>query len=405
MKILFITGCYPQECHLELQKYSTLPLQSAANTFQWAVIEGLFDNKVDFSVVCSPFIPTYPLHYRSLFTPQGSMEYRGRIIGHFLRKCTLVGIKQISQSLSIYNFVNKWCEDNAKEEKLGIIIYTPLSSFLKPVIKLKRKYPQIVIASIITDLIDDALNFSSNRNPIKRILLSIESRSEKNNYQFIDKFVLLSKAMEEKIPESKGKSLVIEGIFSPPTTLNTPIKREEKLRTVLYTGSLQKFAGIIELVDSFMLTKNKSFRLVICGSGECADYIKQKSIQDNRIVFKGVLPREQVVDMQSTSTLLINPRRPDNAITRYSFPSKTMEYLASGTPMLGYKLAGIPEEYYDYYYCVEEFGNEELATAIETCLSKTDIELMEKGSIAKAFILNHKTAAIQVSKILKFLNE
>ena len=63
-----------------------------------------------------------------------------------------------------------------------------------------------------------------------------------------------------------------------------------------------------------------------------------------RIEFLGMLPRTDVLELQSKATILVNPRQPVGDFTKYSFPSKTIEYMASGTPLLMYKLPGIPEE-------------------------------------------------------------
>lgn len=405
MKLLFITGCYPSECYKEIQTASRVPLQNASNTFQWAVIDGLLENDVDFTIACSPFIPTFPINYKRLFTPYGIMRYNGRDIGHYLKRCTLIGIKKKSLEHSIFNYANEWCKRNSNEDKLGILIYTPFSGFLNPIIKLKKKYPQIIITSIVTDLIEDVLFFSSNRNLIKRFLNSIEATYEKNNFQKIDKYVLLTKAMEERIPESKGRNIVVEGIYSPCGSLSSAVKKNSECRTILYTGSLQEFAGVVDLVNAFKLINNKDCRLIICGSGECSSYIEESSRKDNRIIFKGVLSREEILALQQSSTLLVNPRRPDNLITKYSFPSKTMEYLASGTPMLGYMLPGIPEEYYDYFLCIDDLSKNGLLNALNMCLEMPEEVLCSIGKKAKEFILNNKNSCKQVSRIMRFIEE
>ena len=41
----------------------------------------------------------------------------------------------------------------------------------------------------------------------------------------------------------------------------------------------------------------------------------------------------------------MNPRSADAEYTKYSFPSKTIEYLATGVPVVMNRLPGIPEEY------------------------------------------------------------
>ena len=102
---------------------------------------------------------------------------------------------------------------------------------------------------------------------------------------------------------------------------------------------------------------------------------------------------------------MINPRKPYLSVTRFSFPSKTMEYLSSGTPMIGYKLEGIPSEYYPYYYTVEDLTSDGLAEVITNVLTKPSEELEAKAKKAFDFIASNKTAEIQAAKIIDFLSK
>lgn len=404
MKVLFISGCYPENYYDALQRASKLPLQNAANTFQWAVINGLVENEVDVTVACSPFVASFPLRYKKIKTPHGPFLYQSRPIGECLSSTTLLGFKERSKARSLYKYAKNWCLKNCNEDKLLVITYTPLSFFVEPIIKLKKNFKQIELVTIITDLIEDANNFALNRNFFKRISISIEKCKEHTAFHYIDKYILLTKAMIERIPEAIGKNIIIEGIYLPSQTPVDYKKVEQSIKTILYTGSLQKFAGIIELVDAFMKLNDPDYRLIICGIGECEDYIRDKGRIDNRIIYKGNLPRQEVLELQITSTLLINPRRPDNTITKYSFPSKTMEYLASGTPMIGYKLQGIPEEYYQYYYIIDDTADDGLFNTMKKCMQLSFNELNDKGKLAREFILSSKTAKQQVAKILQFVN-
>lgn len=174
---------------------------------------------------------------------------------------------------------------------------------------------------------------------------------------------------------------------------------------MLYTGALAAHACINELVDAFMMTSNKNYRLVICGSGELATYINNKQKDDSRIIFKGLVSRDDAVYLQQNATAVINPRKPSISLTKYSFPSKTMEYLASGTPMIGYKLDGIPDEYDQYMYIVNGADTIDLAKTIDEVLSLNEIELQQKAEKASDFIQNNKNSKIQVKKIIDFLED
>ena len=86
--------------------------------------------------------------------------------------------------------------------------------------------------------------------------------------------------------------------------------------------------------------------------------------------------------------------------TKYSFPSKTLEYMSSGTPVLTSKLSGIPSEYYDYLYVIEDRGKESIKKAIEEVFDKSEEELISTGILAKNYVLNFKNCKTQTKKIL-----
>ena len=57
----------------------------------------------------------------------------------------------------------------------------------------------------------------------------------------------------------------------------------------------------------------------------------------------GCVTNDEIVRLQCEATLLVNPRPSDKEFCKYSFPSKTIEYMASGTPVLMTKLPGVPD--------------------------------------------------------------
>lgn len=108
--------------------------------------------------------------------------------------------------------------------------------------------------------------------------------------------------------------------------------------------------------------------------------------------------------MQREVSLLVNPRQNTEAFTKYSFPSKTMEYLASGTPVLMYKLDGIPDEYDAYLNYVDGDGVESLTAAMSQMLGHDAYPgCEEKARNGQRFILREKNAAVQAGKILTLL--
>lgn len=404
MKILFITGLYPHEQLEHLRVLAKGHIQNAPNTFQWAVVDGLVKNNIDFHIISFPFLPSFPVGFSCLYTPSSNIIQNGVVLGEMVSYFTLVACKSISIHWRLKKIVRDWISKQyPKDEKLVILTYTPNSPFISAVKGFKKKHPNVLLATIVTDLVDDMMNYKSNRSLLKRIQCSIEKWNTKRMYKHIDKFVLLTEAMVEKISAARDKYLVVEGIAVPPPF---PNKRESgNFRSIFYSGTLEEFSGVSQLLDAFTQINHQNIQLIICGSGQLASKVQECALKDPRIIYKGLISREEVLELQKNSTILINPRRPDSDITRFSFPSKTMEYLSSGTPMIGYKLAGIPSEYYDYYYTVDSLSLDSLVHTIESVLSLPIEELNKKAVSAYDFIQRQKTSKIQIQRILNFLTK
>lgn len=405
MKVLFVSGLYPKGTEVGYQRNSPrVAIQNAPNAFQWAFVNGLKQNNVDFDVVTCPFLPSFP-NYKKMFIKSGQFQITSQSTIHCLDYCTFIGYKEISIKNKLVKFINNWVLESNINVGISIVVYSTISYVLSAVATIKKKYPNIKICIIVTDLIDDSYNFSSNNNIFKRVKIKQEIKSLKLQYKEIDKFVLLTKYMAEKIPEAIGKSIIVEGMWSDEFNNDNEcqIKKHDGIKSILYTGTLEHYSGIIEFVDAFCMTHQNNFRLIICGDGDGKNYILKKIEDDNRIIYKGVISRDKVLQLQKEVTLLVNPRKPEESITRYSFPSKTIEYLASGTPMMGYQLDGIPNEYYKHFFNLKDSENT-LSELIERVLSIPDEELKEKGCNAKDFIYQSKTSKYQVSRIIEFLN-
>ena len=123
------------------------------------------------------------------------------------------------------------------------------------------------------------------------------------------------------------------------------------------------------------------------------------------ISFLGQLPRNEVIEWQKKATVLVNPRQNNEEFTKYSFPSKTMEYLSSGIPVVAYKLDGIPDEYDQYIQYVADDSIESLKKKLVEVCEMTREERQELGNIGRNFVLMKKNSTIQVRKIRTLVNE
>ena len=174
-------------------------------------------------------------------------------------------------------------------------------------------------------------------------------------------------------------------------------------KTILYTGNLDKRYGIIDLLDAFQLIKDDDYRLWIRGNGNTEIEIKERMKQDKRISLIPQLSKNALLRLEREASLLVNPVSYREEFTKFFFPSKTMDYLASGTPTMMHKLACLPNEYLEYLYLFKNDTPTQMATDIQQFFTSDLTTRIEKGRKASRFIRTKKTAKIQVKKILDIL--
>ena len=141
----------------------------------------------------------------------------------------------------------------------------------------------------------------------------------------------------------------------------------------------------------------------IYGFGDFAPELEKIAREDARVCYKGRVSREEILEREREAALLVNVRNPKDEFTAYSFPSKTIEYMASGTPLLTSRLPGIPQEYFEYCYSISGNDVAEIKSALETIMGNSEEVRREMGRRARAYIQNNKTAIKQAERALDFI--
>lgn len=389
MNVLFLGPVCPPD-RIEYIRSVSRYFDYPANVLELALIDG-FNKYCNVAVVSSLKVKT-----KKLYLPQINIinQENGSCNGFILSHINVPFFGQI------FNARRKFRKYNTLKIRPDIIyVYSTRLDDIKTASLLKNKYPNVKVINMITDLPQFMRDGGSL---FYRLLKGLETRLvHKYMSKCVDGFVLLSEYMKEHLP-SNIPHVLIEGIFHPEDINNIPNKDNEKI--VLYTGNLDARYGIKDLIDAFLLSENPEYRLWLCGVGDTIEYINKVSSTDSRIKYLGVLPRKDIIKLQKQATLLVNPRHSKEEYTKYSFPSKTMEYMASGTPTLMSPLLSLPEDYKKHLYLFDDESVEGMARTLSTICKKDSRELLKFGLSAQSFILSNKTSDIQCKKILDFVS-
>lgn len=220
-------------------------------------------------------------------------------------------------------------------------------------------------------------------------------------------YVLLTEAMNDFVnPQHKKPYVIIEGqVDSAMKYMNNDIRNKYKKRVCMYTGNLNRIHGIPFLVEGFIKANLEDAELHIYGEGDYVLELEKIANQYPNIKYFGVRLNDEIIQAQIKATLLINPRPTKQEFVKYSFPSKNMEYLASGTPVLTTRLPGMPAEYEPYMFFIEEETGDGLALALKGVLNRDGRELHEMGLKAKKFVMENKTEKVQAKKIVSIFQK
>jgi glycosyltransferase involved in cell wall biosynthesis len=249
-------------------------------------------------------------------------------------------------------------------------------------------------------------NSKENKRELKRV---IEKSITVINTYIMNSFasyVFLTQQMDTLINKKNRPYVVIEGqVDINMNSVPNIIENKYEKKVCIYAGALQKKYGIENLTKAFIKAVIKNAELHLYGNGDYEEELNNICREHSNIKYFGVMPNDYVVKEQLKASLLINPRPTNEEYTKYSFPSKNMEYMVSGTPVLTTMLPGMPVEYYPYVYLIDNETIEGLTNSLRYVLSKPKEELHDFGCKSKEFVLIVKNNVIQARRILEMVKD
>lgn len=399
MNVLLMSLIYPEECYQEVAAQSKSGMQNQIDSYQksfWEGISQCLQSGEELHGINALPVGVFPLHYRKWLLKRGL--YADGCIQE-LGGINLPGIKQRMRQKRAEKALLAWTEQSA--ENRTVLVYTLYLPYLKAIAAVKKKVKDLKAAVIITDLPNE-YGLSSGRTGL---LKKIEKRMGEKQLELcraMDGFVLLTKQMAEVVPCEGKKTIVIEGLIRKGEEPEADkAEMPDDAFEVLYTGTLSPELGIGDLLEAFAGLPGT--RLRICGGGVMQQQVQAFAAKHENIIFEGFVPHEKALALQAQAGALINPRSPEGLFTRYSFPSKTLEYMRSGKPVICYRLEGIPSDYDPYLTYIRRAGAEGIREAVNELRSQSSEQRMHMGRAAREYVLQNKNPAAQCKRLVQWL--
>jgi glycosyltransferase involved in cell wall biosynthesis len=181
----------------------------------------------------------------------------------------------------------------------------------------------------------------------------------------------------------------------PPAEARSP-------RVVLYAGAMSAVGGALHAVEAFRHVTADDVELWICGHGGHGA-IQQGVARDPRVRLLGMLDDVQLQQVLGRADVFINPRPPDLAENRSNFPSKVLEYLRWGQPVVSTWTDGLAPEYAEVLTLVDGVAPKVLAAGMEQALAFSTERRAELAARVAEFVTRHRLWSLQAERLVTWL--
>lgn len=372
----------------------------AGNKMQWNIVKNLAKND-DVEITCVTIAPhaAFP-HEGTIWNSKKIAELLPGVRSYEISFCNLPVIKQFWQVFSVYHTAMRLMK---KREYDVIFCFNLFPQIGIPARWLKKRYSGIDTVCLLADLpIDD----NTMRRSLSRILRGWFEQSTWKSMRNCNRYIVLNKHVIEKYLPGKNY-IVVDGGVDEDDVAKYPKKKyaQPAEYNVLFCGALTEYNGIPNLLRAMELVKSSDIVLDIYGGGYLESTVREAERQNSRIRYHGVVSNDEVLLKQRRAWLLINPRATDDPISCVTFPSKTFEYLLSGTPVLSTRLNGYGKEYDECMFWIEEDTAEKIAECLDRIRHMERADLEKKANDARCMVVSKKLWKEQSKRIVSYLLE
>lgn len=167
-----------------------------------------------------------------------------------------------------------------------------------------------------------------------------------------------------------------------PTGLPVPATR----RTILYAGARSRAGGVDRLIAAMALLRTPDVQLVMTGQGKGYDLtIKRVTAESDQITDLGMVTEGELERLALSADVLVNPRPIGSDDSCMNFPSKVLDYMSYGRPIVSTRAPGLGPAFDDLLVFSEGDEPWQLAKAIDRVLAWSPAERTHFAERCRSF--------------------
>lgn len=363
------------------------------HTFAWSLVDALRSAGADVRLISAAPVSNFPGYPQKVF--RGGRFRVGTVEGDRLPFVNLLVLKHLTRFASCLGRGTRLLRRDRPDVLLVHSVHSPFLWY--GVIARRLVGTRTVI--VITD--PPGFVLPTDSAAVRR-LKATDSLLIRRALRSVDGVVVLTSALATDFAPAVP-SLLMEGLLSADVSGVRERTNDAAGARLMYAGGLVPAYGVDRLVTAVRRCRDTSVRLAVFGKGPLKEWVDGQAAVDPRIEPVRFAARQEVVAEYAQVDLLVQPRPVDQGFVRYSFPSKLLEYMASGTPVLTTRLSGIPADYEPHVYWIDDDSVEGVQAAIENVLSAAPASRRAKGLAAADFARSTRSTAAQGRRLVDFL--
>lgn len=385
LNILFIGSVVP-----DTPEYRTAAFSRAGNLAQQGLLAGLDGAGADITVLAFQPVPAFPRSPRWWVSGQ-RLPGPGRREQRLVAFINVPYLKQVSLACAL--LIQGW--QQIQRGAPQVLMSYNVNTFTSAPLLLLSRLLRLPYVPVVYDV--DVPGATVPDGPLQRLEYRWAARVLPLLPAAVTGTALIGRELMPGRP-----TLVVEGGLGPAQQAYAPAPRTSGTTfDVVFAGALETYNGVDVLLDA-MTWLPTHVRLHVAGQGGLRAAVEAAAASDDRVVYHGLLDMDGLRGLYARGDLLVNHRSDERLDSRYVFPSKLIEYLASGLPVVSTRFRSLPEEYLPFLEVLSDESPRALAAGIERVMAALPAARL-KARQAQEFVRTHKSWAFQGRRILSFL--
>ena len=307
-------------------------------------------------------------------------------------------IKTLHWSFQYARYIRKWAKKHNGED-CKVFIYNTYHPSIDYIYKACKK-AGVKLYCMLYDL-----GVPPKRLGLSKLSMYGYERAEKIAEKYIpllDGRIVINERIVEHYAPSKDYLLVDGGITDQLISNLFPLKETTSNEYVfVLAGMLWDQNGTKLVLDALKTRPDLNVRVKFCGNGNDVPLIESAAKTDNRIEYLGMLTQEELFKVYEGADVLLNLRIEEEE--DFHFPGKFLECMAMGKRVLSTPIAHVERDYGKYVEILHDVTGEGLAVVMENITRIPKHELLEKGKVARAFMLQYRTWKRRTKDIVEYM--